>query len=172
MRVPAPLIGLGLLLAGCSGAAPSAPETSTSAPAEAFTPPVEVPSGMSIDLLRPLSGLQECTLQPEAIGVVVEGLHLPDDAVVTEVDDQGPLVEFRGYIPLTPVQLRAWFQTQPELEVLQIEDEIREAEALVTDGAHRQFAKAQAVCEQGSIFIGVVAPEVEADAVPTPTGAP
>lgn len=132
----------------------------------------EVPEGMDPTLLAPLAGLGPCDLElDEPVDEQIEGLVLPPDAVVTRVSRQDPLVNVQGYVPFTPIQTRVFFQTRAELEVIQAEDEVREAELLVADGTHRMFLKAQAVCESGSVFIAVIAPEVAADAVPVPTGA-
>lgn len=78
----------------------------------------------------------------------------------------------RGYVDEVPLDLREAYESDEGLEILVIEDEGLEVETLVTDGAYRTFFKANAVCATGSTFIAVVAPEVEASLVPTPTGPP
>ena len=71
---------------------------------------------------------------------------------------------------MTPIQVRVFYQRQTEFEVLQIEDEIQESEMLLADGTHRLFVKAQAICELGSVFLAVVAPEGGGAEVPVPAG--
>lgn len=133
------------------------------------------PSPLPVDpaLLEPLTALGPCPDPPPSPAPdlePVDGLSLPDSAVLTSTTASGPIAEVQGYVPMTPVQLRVHYQTHPTLEVVLIEDEIRESESLVTDGTYRLFVKAQAVCELGSVFVAVVAPESEAQAVPVPTG--
>lgn len=138
-----------------------------------FEVPFDPPSEVARELLRPLAGIGSCTATPDPAtdAELPAGLVVPDDAIVTSVEPADPITNVQGYIPWTPVQYRVWLQfVAPDVEVLQIEDEIREAEALVTDGSHRMFVKAQAVCETGSVFVAVVAPEVSDATLPTPSG--
>lgn len=162
--------GLAMAVAGCSAPVPSAAPTG---------PPVGSASAVagSIDpqLLQPLAALGPCELSPSPVPASersVAGLHLPPEAIVVEVQDAGPATNVRGYVPMTPVQLRVHYQRRDDLRKLLVEDEIRESEVLATDGTYRQFVKAQAVCRLGSLFVAVIAPESAADAVPTPSGNP
>lgn len=164
----AALCALGL--AGCS---PAEQPPAGVAPSDMSTLPAVLASPGDIDpaLLAPLHGLGPCDVHPAAIEPgEIPGLVLPPGAVVTETSDDGPLTTVRGYVPLTPVQVRVIYQRDAELEIVQVEDEIRESETLVDDGEHRLFVKAQAICEQGSVFIAVVAPRVADAPVPAPTG--
>jgi len=102
----------------------------------------------------------------------VQGLHLPDESVVTSTRDTGPLTQVQGFVGLTPIQFRIYYQERDDLEVLHVEDEGFEAEILVSDGENRMFAKAQAFCSRGSNMVAIVAPETEAEAVPVPSGSP
>lgn len=129
---------------------------------------VEVPATFATDiaseLLAPLEGLGECGEQPEAVAPVdsVEGLHLPDGARLTAVSQDGPLVQVEGWVPLTPIGVRADYVSAANLEVLEIinvEDEIWESETLVTDGQHRLFVKAQGICRTESIFVALITAE-------------
>lgn len=150
---------------GAAGPAPS--------PADQATLPAALASPGDIDpaLLQPLRGLGPCDVHPNAIDPEpIPGLVLPPGAIVTERSDDGPLTTVRGYVPLTPVQVRVLYQRDPDLGIVQVEDEIRESETLLDSGEHRLFVKAQAVCEQGSVFLAVVAPRAADAPVPAPTG--
>lgn len=147
------LLALGLLVAACGGDAttgfdPNQPATG------------------------PLTALAECDGPPEAEAFPpVEGATLHPDTTITSVTDQGPLVNVTGYIPITPVNVRLWYEAQDDLELIIIEDEIFEAELLVSDGTHRTYVKASAICQTGSTMLGVVAEELDADSLPVPAGA-
>jgi hypothetical protein len=122
-----------------------------------------------IDVSGPLKNLPPC----EEFGPgrkPVEGLVVPESAVIKGVATRGPTRNVRGFIPLTPVQIRKYYEERSDLEILAIEDEIYEAEALVTSRGFRTFIKAEAICDRGSRFIAVVASELEAGQVPTPAG--
>lgn len=163
-----------LVLMACSGTAgPAAAPSPASATAGGPTLPAALASPGDIDpaLLRPLRGLGPCDVHPNAIELEpTPGLVLPPGAVVTERSDDGPLTTVRGYVPLTPVQVRVLYQRDPDVEIVQGEDEIRESETLLDSGEHRLFVKAQAVCEQGSVFLAVLAPRAAQDDVPAPAG--
>lgn len=138
-------------------------------------PPVSAgtasPGDIDPALLEPLTALGPCDVDPNTIDdPPVEGLVLPPGAVLTEQAEDGPLTTAKGYVPMTPVQVRVWFQRHDELEVVQIEDEIRESEALLDHGDLRLFVKAQAICELGSVFLAVVAPRAAEGQVPAPAG--
>jgi hypothetical protein len=151
-----------VLLPGCAGAPQSA----------APTQPAELGSVDPV-LLEPLEHLPPCTSPPPAAETEpIEGLLLPDGAVVTSVTAADPLTTIEGYAPLTPIQLRVYYQRLDGVEVLKAEDEVWESETLITDGKHRLFVKAQAACSEGSILVAVVAPEAAAEAVPAPAGSP
>jgi hypothetical protein len=122
-------------------------------------------------LLAPLTGLGPCTDPPPALAdeTGVDGLVLPPTGIVTDVNRNGPLTQVRGYVERTPVEVRVFFADgSAGLEVLTIEDEVREAEVLATDGTTRMFLKVQAVCERGSFFVAFVAPAGAADLLPEP----
>ena len=146
-------------LVGCSGGA---------------APPRE-PGVIAPELLQPLTGLGPCST-PEATSVPqaadVAGLLLPDGAIAASVLVQEPLTNVQGYMTLTPIQVRAFYLDHDAVEVIVSEDEVWESETLVSDGEHRLFVKAQAVCEQGSLFVAVVGTEAAAEFVPAPAGSP
>lgn len=124
-------------------------------------------------LLAPLTALGPCRVEPPSPDpTAVEGLVLPPAAIVSRVREDGALTSVEGYIPRTPVEVRAFYQEHPTLEVVQIEDEVFESESLVSDGTNRLFVKAQAVCERGSVFVAFVAPEAGGAEVPAPAGSP
>lgn len=169
MRAAVAVLASLVLVAGCAASEPVAAGDS---PSSQVSPPVPVPSGMAVELLQPIADLPSCPPPPDGVDERVPGLYLPAQATIVEVDADGPLTEVTGYVALTPVQLRAWFQTRDELEVIQVEDEVRESEALLYDGRYRLFVQALALCDQGSRFTAVVARGADADAVPTPRGSP
>lgn len=120
----------------------------------------------------PLSGLPACPAAPAAAGgAPVEGLAVPDGAIVTKVTPQDPLTRVDGYVAMTPVQVRRHYQQRDDLEIIFIEDEIYEAEVLLSDGDHRSYVKALAQCAEGSRFLVVIAPETEGVTLPVPAGA-
>ena len=124
-------------------------------------------------LLQPLEHLPACATPPPAAKTdPIEGLVLPEGAVITRVTDADPLTTIEGYAPLTPIQLRVYYQRLEDVDVLKAEDEVWESESLITDGTHRLFVKAQAICSEGSLLVAVVAPESQASAVPAPAGSP
>lgn len=162
------------LLAACGDGGAEAPTA-----AETTSEPPAIPSSIDgaeelIDpqLLEPLVALGPCTIEPNTIDPEpIDGLKLPAEAVITEVSEDGPLTTVKGYVEMTPVQMRVWYQLRTEeLTILQVEDEIRESEVLVADGGNRLFVKTQAICEQGSVVLAIVAPEAASDAVPGPAG--
>lgn len=106
--------------------------------------------------------LERCSDPPDAVTESVEGLTAPPGTVITSVKVKGPTTEARGYTPLTPVDIRHFYQQQPSVEVLQIEDEIVESEGLVANSSsgYRTLFKANATCQTGSKMLFVVAAEV------------
>ncbi len=119
----------------------------------------------------PLDGLPACDPPPAATASAadVDGLLLPDDAVVTSVDEGDPLVTVQGYIPQTPIVVRQFLQEARGLELYEIEDEIFEAEALYGQGEHRVYVKAQAACAEGSTLLVVIGPAGDTE-LPSPGG--
>ena len=164
------------LLVGCSGGSDGetaqpgvAPATAT---ASSATPTAaRSPGDIDPALLEPLTGLGPCTVKPNTIDEEpADGALLPDGAVLTSQTQEGPLTQIKGYIPMTPVQIRVFYQRQDTFEVVQVEDEIRESEVLLADGDNRLFVKSQAICELGSVFLAVLAPENAGAQVPAPAG--
>ena len=153
MRHLALLAALALALVACGGGA--APSFDPNSP----------PTG-------PLVALSECDGPPdEPVEADVEGIELPPDATITSVTPQGPLINLTAYIPVTPVNVRLFYENRDDLEILIIEDEIFEAELLVSNGTHRTYVKASAICQTGSTAVIVVAAELDADGLPVPAGA-
>jgi hypothetical protein len=123
------------------------------------------------DRSGPLPGYPPCdSFVPERAVPAVDGLVLPPSSITTRVRTRGPLERVRGYLPLTPPQRHRHYRSRSDVTVLQIEDEIIEAEALLSDGRFRSYLKASAVCDLGSTFIAVLAPEQAGSLVPTPAG--
>jgi hypothetical protein len=100
-----------------------------------------------------------CPPPPVRIDEQVEGLVLPEGGYLTEVVRQGPLVQVRGWVERTPLELRAEYEQRTDVEVLTLEDEVVEVETLVTDGEHRTFLRGTALCATASALDGLVAVE-------------
>lgn len=98
-----------------------------------------------------------CPSPPPAVAEQVEGLVLPAGAYLTEVVRQGPLVQVRGRVERTPLQVRAEYEERTDVEVLTLEDEGGEVETLVTDGQFRTFLRGTALCATASALDGLVA---------------
>ena len=111
-------------------------------------------------LLRPLTQLGPCKPPPPAAeDDDVAGLVVPDGAVVISQTRADPLVNVQGYVEMTPIQMRVFYQQNRGVEVLSVEDEIQESEVLLEADGYRLFVKTQAVCELGSLFVAIVAPQ-------------
>ena len=119
------------------------------------------------DPLGALEALADCQGMPAGDAEAPEGLLLPEGAVIQKVSPQGPLVNVTAYVPLTPVQFEQTYR-EMDVEILIAENEIYESELLVSDGTHRNFLKAAALCKKGSSVLAVVAPEVDAEGLPVP----
>ncbi len=130
------------------------------------------PAPIAPDALGPLTGLGPCNYDAgEPVDAsAVDDLIVPPSTIISRIEPNGPLTQVQGYLEMTPVQLRAWYRDHPAVEELQSEDEGFESEILVESGEHRLFVKASAVCEQGSVFVAVIAPTSEQGGVPTPAG--
>jgi len=156
------IAAIGLSLAGCGGSGQQALPTPLSS------------EEVAARAQQPLTALGPCTFVPTPGDIgEVDGLVLPPDAVLIESTDTEGLVNLRGYVAMTPVQVRLWFEAgvgASDFELLSAEDETHEAEVLVKVGAYRMYFKAAAICELGSAFVAVVAPDGSSAAVPTPTG--
>lgn len=159
------------VLAACGAGGGGAPASTAAPVAPALPTGALSPGDVDPALLEPLTALGPCTVDPNTIDEeAAEGALLPEGAVLTSQTTEGPLTQMKGYIPMTPVQIRVFYQRQDEFDVVQVEDEVRESEVLLADGDHRLFVKAQAICELGSVFLAVVAPESSGDKVPLPAG--
>lgn len=120
----------------------------------------------------PLTALPPCGPPPSASASAadVPGLVLPAEVIITLTRVATPeLVEVRGYIATTPIRVRQFYEQEPDLTILSIEDEIFEAEVLVERGAYRTYMKANAACSDASTIYAMVGP-AGSGAVPTPTG--
>lgn len=121
--------------------------------------------------MGPLNALPDCPSPPAGRPDEVVGLLLPDGAAVTAIQPQDPLTTVQSFVPLTPAQFEAHYAERKGIEVLVTENEVYEAELLVSNGSHRNFLKATATCSTGSQVLAVVAPEVDAEGLPIPQGA-
>lgn len=153
-----------LAASGCSNGSASSPvaghdPTVTSSAPNASSQRATVPPEDG----GPLVALPSCQPPPPGIHADVPGLVLPEGAVVTEVEDQGPLISVRAYVEQTPVQVRRFYQQAKGLELQEIEDEVYEAEALFSGAKFNSYVKAQAQCQQGSLLIAFVGPGESGD---------
>lgn len=119
----------------------------------------------------PISSLPPCDQEvAPAVDEQVDGLDLPDEALLQTVERGDPLVTVTGYVPWTPVQVRQYYGDAEDLEILTLEDEIYEAEVLFSLDGRRTYLRALATCDQGSNLLAVVAPTLDADGLPVPAG--
>lgn len=151
-----PVLGIGAVLPACATAPPV---------------PAPAPSATAAGPFGPLVALPACETPPAASAQAVEGLVLPDGSVVLKVQKQDPLTTVTAFTPFTPAQFEATYAKNDDLTVLLTENEVYEAELLVSNGTHRNFLKATATCSLGSQVLAVVAPEVDAEGLPLPQGA-
>ena len=123
-----------------------------------------------------LAALPACDDPPAAAAAAAEvpGLVLPEHAIVTDIASQGPLTQVSGYVAMTPLEVRAWYEDDPGegVRLLSVEDEVFEAELLLSDQDRRMYLRALALCADGSGLEATVAPAGDADALPTPRGLP
>ncbi len=137
------------------------------APGCSQPPPFDVTSP------APLTALPACEAPPAAAADgEVAGLVLPEGGIVTGVEPGTPLTSVTAYVGATPIALRQQLEARGDLEMLISEDEVYEAELLVSDGSYRTYLKATAVCAEGSTLLAVVAPELDAAGLPIPQGSP
>lgn len=141
-RLPGALAAV-LLTASCASGSP--PDSSPAGPGFGGGGPivVAVPTG-------------PCPPPPPGVDEQVTGLVLPEGAYLTEVVRQGPLVQVRGRVERTPLELRAEYEQRTDVDVLTLEDEGGEVETLVTDGEHRTFLRGTALCETATALDGLV----------------
>lgn len=132
--------------------------------------PATAPTGPA-GLAASLPALPECPSPPPGIDADVPGLQLPEGSVVISTTDQKPVVNVSAFVPMTPAQFEASYRGLSGVTVLLSENEVFEAELLISRGSYRNFLKATATCEQGSQVLAVVAPEVDAQGLPLPQGA-
>ena len=112
----------------------------------------------------------ECDDPRPGRDVEVKGLLLPDETHIYSVRRQGPITTVQGFIMMTPIEVREYYESNPEIQILVGEDEIIESELLFTNGEVRNFVKARAACRDGSDIVTVIAREVAA--LPSPSGLP
>jgi hypothetical protein len=132
---------------------------------------IEVPNEADGDLTGPLTALPPCDPPPSAIAEAPgPGVVLPPGARMVQQREQGPLLNALAYVPLTPIQIRLDYEAREGIEFLHNEDEVFEAELLFTDGVHRTFVRATAICDRGSNMMVVVAPATDPEGLPVPGG--
>ncbi len=116
------------------------------------------------------SAVPTCGPPPSpAVTQTVDGFLTPAGTIIISTESEGILVTVRGYIEKTPVEVREEIESSG-LTILQIEDEGFEAEALISDGTHRNFVKAELSCVGRSSILSVIAPESAGEQLPAPAG--
>jgi hypothetical protein len=128
--------------------------------------------GIDFDDPGPLSGFGECTAPRRGPVGRVAGLDLPDGAILTSDRLKGRFTIVRGFIQMTPIAIRRFYEERADIEMFFIEDEVTEAEAFFTNGSYRNFVKARTVCDRGSSLFVIVAPEKYGDDVSIPKRKP
>lgn len=133
-----------LLLAGCGGnAAPTREPESTE---EAQQLPPGVP--------------EECAnALPTEKGTDVPGLLAPVDVILGPSAPRGPNVQVTGFVAMAPLDFLKEMKARRGWKILFEENEVSEAELLISDGKHRNFWKVVQACPTGSRFVVLVADE-------------
>lgn len=91
----------------------------------------------------------------------VTGLVLPDGARVTSSVEQGVLTTVEATVRLTPLDVRAHYQSRDDIDLLRVEDEIFESEVLLRAQERRMYLRATALCADGTALTAVVGPDSE-----------
>ena len=135
-------------------------------------PPVAVATATA-DPAAAYDSLPACEAAPPAVEPVpdVAGLVLPAAATVQSSSDSGPITTVNAYATATPLDIERELVAREGVEILHNENEVFETEMLFSDGTHRSFLKAVAVCRQGSRIVAVVVAEEDAGALPSPGAA-
>lgn len=129
--------------------------------------------------LEPLASLPACGPAPAASDDDPPDVTvLPPGAVVTAAEETGPLTQLTAYVALAPPEILSFYVQRPDLEILHIENEVFDAEVLVSDGVRRVIVNSQAACRDGSTLIATVVAESSGGRAPAapaatpPAGAP
>jgi hypothetical protein len=96
--------------------------------------------------------------QPE-VPADVDGLVLPAGSRVTSVLEQGPLTTVEGRVQMTPLELRAEYESREDIDLLRAEDETFEAEVLLRSEGRRMYLRAVALCADGTGLTAVIGPD-------------
>ncbi|MGH3736917.1 MAG: hypothetical protein ACRDT6_15100 [Micromonosporaceae bacterium] len=159
MRTPRLLV-LVLTAVALAGCGPSGPPSATTSPSRA------TPAGSAAPDERqgaPLRAFPTCgpapTAGPATARDAVKGLVLPPGTVITGSTAQGKTLNISGYVALTPVRIRQFYEKRTELKFFTIEDEVFEAEVFFQqpDGK-RAYVKAKPACRTASRLVIVIAP--------------
>lgn len=100
------------------------------------------------------------------------GAVLPPESRITAVREQRPVIQLNGYVESTPGEVRAWVESQTDLDVVAAVDRGDEVELLVTDSTWKTFISARAICDDASLLAEVIAAEDSGAVIPTPSGSP
>lgn len=117
-----------------------------------------------------LANLPDCDRveldESQQVGADVAGLVLPDGARVTSVLDQGSLTTVEGSIRMTPLDVRAHYEGDRDVDLLRVEDEIFEAEILIRAQGHRMYLLATALCADGTSLTAIIGPDSDDTTLP------
>lgn len=167
MRTPWLVSGLALVtlagaVTGCAGGdAPPSARPSASAPVA--RPSASVSAAPDERHGAPLRAFPTCgpapAEGPAAARKAVDGLLLPPKTVITGSKKQGKTLNISGYVALTPVRIRQFYEKRTELTFFRIEDEVFEAEVFFQqpDGK-RAYVKAKPACRTASQLTIIIAP--------------
>ncbi|MGS2616220.1 hypothetical protein ACVCAH_17100 [Micromonospora sp. LZ34] len=117
-----------------------------------------------------LANLPSCDRVPldadAEVDAEVTGLVLPDGARVTSVVRQGALTTVEGTVRMTPLDVRAHYESRADIELLRAEDEVFEAEVLTRAQQRRMYLRAGALCADGTTLTAVVGPDSDDAGLP------
>jgi hypothetical protein len=117
-----------------------------------------------------LANLPSCDRVPldegAEVAAEVTGLVLPDGARVTSTVQQGALTTVEATIRLTPLDVRAHYQSRDDVDLLSAEDEIFESEVLLRAQQRRMYLRATALCADGTALTAVVGPDSDDAGLP------
>jgi hypothetical protein len=117
-----------------------------------------------------LANLPSCDRVPLDEGTEVDaditGLVLPDGARVTATVAQGALTTVEATVRLTPLDVKAHYQSRTDVEVLSAEDEVFESEVLLRSQQRRMYLRATALCANGTALTAVVGPDSDDAGLP------
>ncbi|MGQ5261074.1 hypothetical protein ACTWLT_09990 [Micromonospora sp. ZYX-F-536] len=125
------------------------------------------PTDRGAGMLANLPSCDRVPLDADAeVDTRVTGLLLPDGARVTSVVEQGALTTVAATIRMTPLDVRAHYESRGDIDLLRAEDEVFEAEVLMRAQERRTYLRATALCADGTTLTAVVGPDSDEAGLP------